>query len=61
MSLLTDPPVDPRGPRFAAWLTTVMLLAVLATGSSLLLAAQAVFAVGTDDIIVPNTQRGAAA
>jgi hypothetical protein len=39
--------VDPRGPRFAAVLTTLVLLLVLATGSGVLLAAQAaVFAVG---------------
>jgi hypothetical protein len=38
--------VDPRGPRFAAVLTTLVLLVVLATGSGALLAAQAaVFAV----------------
>lgn len=43
----TDPPVDPRGLRFAAWLTTAVLAAVLLTGSTLLLAAQAlVFALG---------------
>ncbi|MFE0464042.1 DUF4395 domain-containing protein [Kitasatospora sp. NPDC058965] len=41
------PRVDPRGPRFAAVLTTLVLLAVLATGSGALLAAQAaVFALG---------------
>ncbi|WP_042387137.1 DUF4395 domain-containing protein [Streptacidiphilus melanogenes] len=39
--------VDPRGPRFAAVLTTVVLVVVLATGSGPLLAAQAVvFALG---------------
>ncbi|MFI1096102.1 DUF4395 domain-containing protein [Streptomyces sp. NPDC020917] len=39
--------VDPRGPRFAAVLTTVVLLVVLITGSGVLLAAQAVvFALG---------------
>lgn len=39
--------VDVRGPRFAAWITTVVLAVVLLTGSGLLLAAQAaVFAVG---------------
>ena len=39
--------IDPRGPRFAAALTTVVLAAVLLTGSVWLLAAQtAVFAVG---------------
>jgi Domain of unknown function (DUF4395) len=39
--------VDPRGPRFAAWLTSVVLAVVLLTGSGLLLTAQAlVFAVG---------------
>lgn len=42
-----QPPVDPRGPRFAAWVTVVVLVAVLLTGSALLLAAQAVvFAIG---------------
>ncbi|HEV2781378.1 MAG TPA: DUF4395 domain-containing protein [Actinophytocola sp.] len=41
------PPVDPRGPRFAAWVTTAVLAAVLITGWWPLLAAQAVvFAVG---------------
>jgi len=34
--------IDPRGPRFAAVLTTVVLAAVLITGSGWLLAAQAV-------------------
>jgi len=39
--------VDPRGPRFAAWLTTAVLAVVLVTGSWALLAAQAaVFALG---------------
>jgi hypothetical protein len=39
--------IDPRGPRFAALITTVVLAAVLVTGSVWLLAAQAVvFAVG---------------
>ncbi|KJY24842.1 DUF4395 domain-containing protein [Streptomyces sp. NRRL S-495] len=39
--------IDPRGPRFAAALTTVVLTAVLLTGSGVLLAAQAlVFALG---------------
>jgi len=39
--------VDVRGPRFGAWVTTVVLVAVLLTGSGWLLAAQAVvFAVG---------------
>jgi hypothetical protein len=36
------PRVDVRGPRFAAILTTVVLAAVIATGSGWLLAAQAV-------------------
>ncbi len=41
------PPVDPRGPRFAAWVTTVVLAAVLVTSWWPLLAAQAVvFAIG---------------
>ncbi|WP_030398662.1 MULTISPECIES: DUF4395 domain-containing protein [Kitasatospora] len=39
--------IDPRGPRFAAALTTVVLAAVLLTGNGVLLAAQAlVFALG---------------
>jgi hypothetical protein len=39
--------IDPRGPRFAALITTVILAVVLVTGSVWLLAAQAVvFAVG---------------
>ncbi|HZB32034.1 MAG TPA: DUF4395 domain-containing protein [Streptosporangiaceae bacterium] len=39
--------VDPRGQRFAAAVTSVVLVAVLVTGSWLLLAAQAlVFAIG---------------
>ena len=39
--------VDVRGPRFGAWITTVVLVVVLATGWWPLLAAQAVvFAVG---------------
>ena len=39
--------IDPRGPRFAAWITSFVLAAVLVTGSGWLLAAQAVvFALG---------------
>jgi len=39
--------IDPRGPRFAAWITTAVLAAVLLTASTILLAAQAiVFALG---------------
>ncbi len=39
--------IDPRGPRFAAWVTTAVLAAVLLTASATLLAAQAVvFAFG---------------
>jgi Domain of unknown function (DUF4395) len=39
--------IDPRGPRFGAWVTTVVLSAVLLTGSGWLLAGQAaVFAAG---------------
>lgn len=39
--------VDPRGPRFGAAITSVVLVVVLVTGSWLLLAAQAVvFAIG---------------
>jgi hypothetical protein len=42
--------LDPRGPRFAAAVTTVVLVAVLATGSGWLALAQAVvFAVGAVD------------
>lgn len=37
----SDPPLDPRGVRFAAALTTALLAAVLVTGSAWLLAAQA--------------------
>jgi hypothetical protein len=43
----TDPPVDPRGVRFAAALTTLVLALVLLSGSGWLLATQAVvFALG---------------
>ncbi len=39
--------IDPRGPRFGAMITTVVLVTVLITGSAWLLAAQAlVFAIG---------------
>ncbi|MBP0454383.1 DUF4395 domain-containing protein [Kitasatospora sp. RG8] len=39
--------IDPRGPRFAAAITTLVLITVLLTGSGLLLALQAVvFALG---------------
>jgi cobalamin synthase len=39
--------IDPRGPRFAAWITTVVLAVVLLTQSATLLALQAVvFALG---------------
>ena len=39
--------IDPRGPRFAAWITTVVLAVVLVTHSAVLLALQAVvFALG---------------
>ncbi|HEX5403557.1 MAG TPA: DUF4395 domain-containing protein [Pseudonocardiaceae bacterium] len=42
------PQIDVRGPRFGAWVTTVVLAVVLATGWWPLLAAQAVvFAVGS--------------
>ncbi|GAA3021517.1 DUF4395 domain-containing protein [Actinokineospora globicatena] len=45
--LAPRPTVDPRGPRFAAWLTSAVLVVVLATGWWPLLAAQAVvFALG---------------
>lgn len=44
----TQSPVDPRGPRFAAWVTTAVLAVVLITSSAWLLAVQAVvFALGT--------------
>ena len=47
MSPAGDPPVDPRGVRFAAAVTTVVLALVLLTDSTWLLAAQAlVFALG---------------
>lgn len=39
---LADPPLDPRGVRFAAAVTTVVLALVLITGSGWLAAAQAV-------------------
>ncbi|WP_156754506.1 DUF4395 domain-containing protein [Actinokineospora pegani] len=43
----SPPQVDPRGPRFAAWVTSAVLIAVLLTGWWPLLAAQAVvFAIG---------------
>ena len=39
--------IDPRGPRFSAWVTTAVLAVVLLTGSAALLALQAVvFALG---------------
>jgi hypothetical protein len=39
--------IDPRGPRFGALITTIVLVIVLITGSAWLLAAQAVvFAIG---------------
>jgi hypothetical protein len=38
----SDPPLDPRGVRFAAALSTAVLALVLVTGSGALLAAQAV-------------------
>ena len=39
--------IDPRGPRFGAWITTVVLAVVLLTHSAVLLALQAVvFALG---------------
>lgn len=37
-----DSPVDPRGPRFTAWITAVILAVVLVTGWWRLLAAQTV-------------------
>ena len=45
---MSSPAVDVRGPRFAAWVTLVVLAVVLLTSSWLLLAVQAlVFALGT--------------
>jgi hypothetical protein len=42
-----DVQIDPRGPRFGAWITTVVLIVVLVTSSMWLLAAQAlVFGIG---------------
>lgn len=47
MSLPTPAFIDPRGPRFGAVITTVVLAVVLLTGSGWLLAAQTVvFAIG---------------
>jgi len=47
MSQLSPRAVDPRGPRFAAWVTTVVLAIVLLTDGGWLLAAQTVvFALG---------------
>ncbi len=47
MSRSADPPLDPRGVRFSAAVTTVVLALVLLSGSAWLLAAQAVvFALG---------------
>ncbi|WP_199444507.1 DUF4395 domain-containing protein [Umezawaea beigongshangensis] len=40
--MLKDVPVDPRGPRFSAWMTTLILVVVLLTGWWRLLAAQTV-------------------
>ncbi|GAA4002452.1 DUF4395 domain-containing protein [Allokutzneria multivorans] len=37
-----DPPVDPRGPRFSAWLTSLVLVLGMVTGVWQLVAAQAV-------------------
>ncbi|MDP9239629.1 MAG: DUF4395 domain-containing protein [Actinomycetota bacterium] len=34
--------IDPRGPRFAAWMTSIVLATVLLTGSGWLLLAQAI-------------------
>ena len=47
MSSAVSRDIDVRGPRFAAWVTAVVLAVALLTGSGLLVAAQAaVFAVG---------------
>ena len=40
--MVKDVPVDPRGPRFTAWMTAVVLVVVLLTGWWPLLAVQAV-------------------
>ena len=40
--MVKDAPVDPRGPRFTAWMTAVVLVVVLLTGWWPLLAVQAV-------------------
>ena len=43
----SDPPVDPRGPRFMAWVTSAVLAVTLLTSSGWLLLAQTVvFAIG---------------
>lgn len=47
MPAMSSSLVDPRAPRFAAWLTTIVLAVVLLTDSAVLLGAQAlVFLVG---------------
>jgi Domain of unknown function (DUF4395) len=47
MPLIDVPQIDVRGPRFAAWVTSVVLAVALLTGSGVLVAVQAVvFAVG---------------
>ncbi|RKT51537.1 DUF4395 domain-containing protein [Saccharothrix australiensis] len=38
----SDAPVDPRGPRFSAWITSAILAVALLTGSWRLLAAQTI-------------------
>lgn len=46
-AISSESPVDPRGPRFAAWVTSVVLALVLLSGSGWLLAIQTViFAAG---------------
>ena len=48
------PLIDPRGPRLGAWVTTLVLSAVLLTGSVALLAVQAVvFALGAGTGVFP--------
>ena len=43
----TPQPIDPRGPRFSAWVSTVVLAVTLVTSSAWLLVAQAlVFGIG---------------
>ena len=56
----TDPPLDLRSLRFAAWVTTAVLVLVLVTGSAVVLAAQAE-PPSQSTVNDTNTERGAAA